>query len=99
MPQYPLNLPVGTPLSNAITTNTGTQVKTGRGVLMGLSVISPGSSWTATFYDGTSTAGTELATVTFTAAGPINFPQIRFITGLFVQTSGTTAGSFKVANF
>lgn len=99
MGQTPLNLPVGAPLSNAITTNAGTQVKTGPGVLMGLSVLNAGSAWVATFYDGTSASGTELATVTFSGTGPIMFPQLRFVTGLFVQTSGTTAGSFKVAHF
>lgn len=98
MPQYPLNLPVGAPLSAAITTNTGTQVKTGPGVLMGLSVTNAGSGWTATFYDGTGTSGKELAVVDLTV-GPVVFPQLRFTAGLFVETAGTTAGSFMVANF
>lgn len=99
MPQYPLNLPVGAPLSAAITTNAGTQVKTGPGVLLGLTVLNAGTDWTATLYDGVSTGGDELAVVTFSGTGPITFPPLRFVNGLFIQTSGTTPGSFKVARF
>ena len=99
MPQTPLNIPLGAPLSAAITTNASTQVKTGGGVLLGLSVLTAGSAWAATIYDGTSTAGLELATVALDAVGPIAFPPLRFVTGLFVVTAGTTAGSVKVANF
>lgn len=99
MAQYPLNIPLGAALSTAITTDTNTQVKTGGGVLMGMSVLVAGSAWTATIYDGTSASGTELYTVALDTVGPIVFPPTRFVTGLFVVTAGTTAGSVKVANF
>lgn len=99
MPQYPLNIPLGATLSAAITTNTGTQIKTGPGVLTGLSVNTAGSAWTATIYDGTSTSGTKLYTIDLNAVGPIAIPPTRFVTGLFVQTAGTTAGSAQVVSF
>lgn len=99
MPQYPLNIPLGAAPSAAITTNTGTQVKTGGGVLTGLSVLTAGSAWTGAIYDGTSTSGTLLANVSLDAVGPITFSPIRFITGLFVETAGTTPGSVTVLNF
>ena len=99
MPQYPLNIPLGAALSTAITTNTNTQIKTGPGVLTGLSVITAGTAWTATIYDGTSASGTELAVVDLNTVGPITFPVLRFTTGLFIVTAGTTAGSVKVASF
>ncbi|HQT68624.1 MAG TPA: hypothetical protein PLC74_13585 [Acetobacteraceae bacterium] len=97
--QNPLNIPLGAALSAPITTSTGTQVKTGGGVLTGISVLVAGSAWTATFYDGTSTSGTELASIACDTVGPVSFPPMRFVTGLFVETAGTTAGSVKVASF
>jgi hypothetical protein len=99
MAQYPSNIPVGVVLSASITTDTGTQVKTGSGVLLGLSVITPQSGASATIYDGTSTSGTELYTVALTVAGPIVFPTTRFLIGLFIQTAGGTAATIKVANY
>ncbi|MGC9271243.1 hypothetical protein [Acidiphilium sp.] len=99
MPQYPLNLPLGTRPGTPITTSTGTQVKTGGGVLMGASVLVAGSAWTASVYDGTSTAGTLLYVLSADAVGPICIPPTRFVTGLFVETAGTTAGSIVMAHF
>lgn len=99
MTQPAFGLPVGVPVGTAITTNASTQVKTNAGVLMGLSVITAGSAWTATIYDGTSTSGTELYTVSLDTVGPIVFPPTRFTTGLFIVTAGTTAGSVKPLNF
>lgn len=100
MPQYPAQVMPSHPhLSSAITTNTGTQVKTTGGTLMGVIVNTAGTSWTATLYDGTSSSGTLLGTVSLNAVGPISFPGLGFKTGLFVQPAGTTPGSFTVAYF
>lgn len=97
MGQTPLNLPVGAPLSSAITANTGVQVKAGPGVLLGLSVTNAGTSWVVSLYDGTSTSGKLLYQLTVTE-GPVVMPPTRFTTGLFVSGTGT-AGSLMVANF
>ena len=48
---------------------------------------------------GTSTSGTLLAVVALDATGPVTYPPIRFVNGLFVETAGTTPGSVVVANF
>jgi len=99
MPQTPLNIPIGTRPGTPITTNTGTQVKAGGGVFFGFSVLTAGSAWTASVYDGTSTSGTLIAVVSLDATGPVTYPPIRFVDGLFVETAGTTAGSAVVAHF
>ncbi len=99
MPQQIFGLPIGVPVGTAITSNASTQVKTGGGILMGLSVNTAGSAWTATIYDGTSTSGTLLYTVDLNTVGPITFPPTRFVNGLFIVTAGTTAGSVTPLNF
>lgn len=99
MPQYPLNIPLGAAPSASITTNTGTLIKTGGGVLTGLSVLTAGSAWTGAIYDGTSTSGTLIANVALNTVGPISFAPVRFVTGLFIETAGTTPGSVTVLNF
>lgn len=99
MPQIPLNVPVGAEVSAPITTNTGTQVKSTNGVLAGVIVNTAGTSWTVTFYDGTSTSGTQLAVLAGDTAGPIVLPPIKFKTALFVETAGSSAGALQVAYF
>lgn len=98
MAQYSAVYQASAHVGTAITTNASTQVKTGPGILMGLSVNTAGSSWTATIYDGTSTSGTLLYTVDLNTVGPIIFPNTIFNTGLFIVTAGTTAGSVKPVN-
>lgn len=99
MPQHPLNLPIGVAPGSAITTNTGTQVKTGPGVLLGLSVLTAGTAWTVDIYDGTSASGSHLFHVTADTVGPVTFAPTRFVSGLFVVTAGTTPGSVRPLNF
>ncbi len=99
MAQYPAIYSFSAHVGTPITTNASTQVKTGPGVLMGLSVNTAGSAWTATIYDGTSTAGKLLYTVSLDAVGPVVFPNTVFNTGLFIVTAGTTAGSVAPVNF
>ena len=93
MQQQPLNLPVGVPFRSPITSNTTTVVKTGGGTFHGFSVLTAGSAWTAAVYDGTSASGTLIAEVTLDATGPVSFPAMRYLSGLTIVTSGTTAGS------
>ena len=97
--QYPQIYKLAGHVGTAITTNASTQVKTGPGVLLGLSVNTAGSAWTATIYDGTSAAGKLLYTVGLDAVGPVVFPNTVFNTGLFIVTAGTTAGSVSPVNF
>lgn len=96
--QYPLSYQVAAHIGSAITANANTQVKTGAGILYGLSVNTAGSAWVATIYDGTSASGTLLYTVDLNAVGPIVTPPTIFNIGLFIVTSGTTAGSVKPIN-
>jgi hypothetical protein len=97
MPQHPLNIPVGANLSPAITSATGTQEKTGAGVVMGVSVLVAGAgAGTITLYDGTSASGNELAVVSVQTAG-FTPMQLSFKTGLFAVTS--EAATVKVAYF
>lgn len=98
MTQYSAAYQAAAHVGTAITTNTSTQVKTGPGILKGLSVNTAGSSWTATIYDGTSTSGKWLYTVNLNTVGPVTFPDTIFNTGLFIVTAGTTAGSVKPVN-
>jgi hypothetical protein len=95
--QNPLNLPVGSQLATTTIATAG-QVSTGPGVLTGLSILTPGTTWAITLYDGTSTSGNELYTLTVTADGPISIPPTRFVTGLYIGMSGT-AGTMKVVGF
>ena len=98
MAQYPQIYGFAAHVGTAITTNASTQVKKGPGILMGLSVNTAGSAWEATIYDGTSASGTLLYTVSLDTVGPITFPMTIFNTGLFILTSGTTAGSVSPIN-
>ena len=75
--------------SNQPSTTAGTLIKTGEGVLFGITFNKPVATGVITIYDGTSTGGTVIATITIPAS-----PQIftwgvynggfRFITGLFI---------------
>lgn len=98
MAQYSAAYQAAAHVGTAITTNASTQVKTGPGILYGFTVNTAGSAWTATVYDGTSTAGKLLYTLSLDATGPIQTPPTIFNTGLFIVTAGTTAGSVSPVN-
>lgn len=98
MAQYPAVYQSSAHVGTAITSNASTQVKTGPGVLFGLSVNTAGSAWTATIYDGTSASGKLLYTVGLDAVGPVTTPPTIFNTGLFIVTAGTSAGSVSPVN-
>lgn len=98
MAQYSAVYQSSAHVGTAITANASTQVKTGTGILFGLSVNTAGSAWTASIYDGTSTAGQLLYTVDLNTVGPVVFPPTIFNTGLFIVTAGTTAGSVSPVN-
>ena len=97
--QNPLNIPVGAQLSAAITSNTTTMINVGsKAVFAGLSVNTAGSAWNAEIYNGNpSSGGSLLATIPCNTQGVIPSPLLRCPQGLYVVTSGTTAGSVSVA--
>lgn len=72
--------------ANIAATTAGTLLRTGRGVLHAVALNTPIATSVITIYDGTSTGGTKIATITVPAS-----PQactlifdVAFITGLFV---------------
>ena len=97
--QNPLNIPVGAQLSAAITSNATTTINVGsKAVFAGLSVNTAGSAWNAEIYNGNpSSGGSLLATIPCNTQGVIPSPLLRCPQGLYVVTSGTTAGSVSVA--
>lgn len=98
MPQYPLNIPLGAQVSAAITTNATTQIS-GR-VFSGILVGTAGSAWNAEIYNGNpASGGTLLTTISADAVGPVACPILACPQGLYVVTSGTTAGSLTVAYY
>ena len=94
---------VGFPTAGAqstnITTSTNTQVKTGAGIFLGLSVNTGQSGASATVYDGTSAAGKKLGAYSAAAQGGPVLPQagLAFTTGLFVVTAGATPADITIA--
>ena len=101
MNQYPLNRPLGAQISSAITTNATTVVNTGsNAVFSGLLVGTAGSAWNAEIYNGNpSSGGTLLTTISADAVGPVACPLLGCPQGLYVVTSGTTAGSLTVCYY
>ena len=98
MPQYPLNIPLGAQVSAAITTNDTTQIsgKKFAGILVGTA----GSAWNAEIYNGNpANGGTLLTTISADAVGPVSCPLLACPQGLYVVTSGTTAGSLTVCYY
>ncbi|MEJ0017533.1 MAG: hypothetical protein WDN25_13400 [Acetobacteraceae bacterium] len=89
-------LPPSNSAKNYAANTAGDAAKTGAGVLAGLTINTAGATSTATLYDGTSTAGTKLATINTTAVGSINFNNIAFATGLFVVLAGGTPADVTV---
>ena len=86
-------------LSSAITTNATTTINSGdAAVFIGASVGTAGSAWTAAIYNGDpSGSGVLLATLSGDAVGPVVSPPLACPNGLYVVTSGTTAGSIQIA--
>ena len=90
---------LGPELSAAITTNATTTINSGNAaVFVGASVGTAGSAWTAAIYNGDpSGSGVLLATLSGDAVGPVVSPPLACPNGLYVVTSGTTAGSIQIA--
>lgn len=88
VPYYGQPVNVGN-YSNQTGTTTGTSIKTGEGVLYGITFNKPVATGVITLYDGTSTGGTVIATITIPASpqpfnwGPNN-GGFFFSVGLFV---------------
>lgn len=64
-------------------------VKTGQGMLAGLFVSSVSGSPTVTIYDGTTTGGLKVVGAFVPAAAKAYPFPIQFITGLYIDVSGT----------
>jgi hypothetical protein len=101
MMQTPLNYPLGAQVSAAITTNATTMVASGtRGVFSGLLVNTAGSAWVVQVYDGDPAgSGVLLVTLSGDTAGAVLSPLLRCPSGVYIVTSGTTAGSLNVAYY
>ena len=87
--------PAGFSSYNTASNTAGYAVKTGAGVWNGLIVNTAGLTSAATFYDGTSTGGTKLATAS-TLAVNSNVYSIAFTTGLFVVLTGGTPADVTI---
>jgi hypothetical protein len=72
--------------TNLTATTTGTQIKTGLGVLHLIALNKPVATGVITLYDGTSTGGTVIGTITIPASPQPStvFYDVTFTTGLFV---------------
>lgn len=81
-----------------ITTSTTTTVKTGAGVLNGVTVNSKGTiASTITIYDNTAGSGTKIGTIdSLNLAGQFVFG-VAFATGLTLVTTGTAAPDITVS--
>ena len=90
---------LGPELGAAISTNTTTTINSGdAAVFVGASVGTAGSAWTAAIYNGNpASGGVLLATLSGDAVGPVVSPPLACPNGLYVVTSGTTAGSIQIA--
>ncbi len=93
--EVPLNVnvdylgnPVGSYAYNHISTATTTTVKTGAGILGGLSINSPAAG-TVTVYDSLTGSGTVIAVLTLTTTTPLAtvLQVLQFSTGLTLVTS------------
>lgn len=94
MPQNPqsvVSIAAGASSVNIVGANAGVAVKSGPGVLRGLSVNTAGTTSTLVLYDGTSTAGTKLGTWSTLAQANFSGLNLSFKTGLFAVTTGTVA--------
>lgn len=81
---------------NNITTKTTTVVKSGAGVLMGITINKQGSTDTIQIYDNTAGSGTLIASITDTTKASVYNYDVAFATGLTIVSGGTTAGDYTV---
>jgi hypothetical protein len=79
---------------NIINSNTSTSVKSGAGYLYGVEVGDPGSAWVISIYDNTSATGTPM--VIKPATYPASLKGYTINNGIYVVTSGTTAGTVAI---
>lgn len=96
---------VGLANGTAVSSNVGTyyhintlesvEVKGSPGTLHKVVVNNPGSAFVITLYDNTAASGSEIAVISPTAVGTIEY-EANFATGLYVVTSGTTAGDITL---
>lgn len=72
--------------TNIAAQTAGTTIRTGRGVLHAIAFNKPIATSVLTVYDGVSTAGTKIATITIPASPntPTLIYDVAFSTGLFV---------------
>jgi hypothetical protein len=89
--------PKGGTAHNYAANSAGAQVKTGAGVVLGLSVNTPGLTSSLVLYDGTSTAGTKLGTFSTLAQVSLTL-NIAFTTGLFAVLAGGTPADVTIVN-
>lgn len=80
---------------NTAANTTGYQVKDSAGTFGGFSVNTAGLTSSATFYDGTSTAGAKLGTFSTLAQTSLQFSRT-FATGLFVVLAGGTPADITI---
>jgi hypothetical protein len=81
-----------------INSNTSATVKSGAGVLYSVAINTKGaSSNTITLYDGTSSAGTVIATIDTTANVQSILYNVAFTTGLYYVVQTGTAGDLTIA--
>lgn len=90
--------PQGASAYNDATGTAGHSIKTGAGVFQGFTTNTAGTSSTAVLYDGTSTAGTKLATINTATVASLQY-NIAFATGLFIVSSTATPADITVAYF
>lgn len=73
-------------------TTTGQLIKTGEGKLFSVTLNTATAGGVVTFYDGLSTSGTKIATITVPTSPQLNtlFYDVYFTTGLFVVIATQT---------
>lgn len=83
-------------LQKNITTSTGTLIKTGPGVLLGLSINTGQSGATVKLYDGIDNSGTLLGTWSAAAQNSVALGW-SFVTGLYAVTAGGSPADITVS--
>jgi hypothetical protein len=83
-------------LYNHISTNTTTIVRALPGFLHAFTINAPGTTETVTIFDNSTCAAPSIAVITPTVTTTLTFDTAT-ITGICVQTAGTTAGDYTVS--
>ena len=102
MPQGPINVINqkstinGNSYANYSATNAGSLIKTGAGVLRGISVNTAGATATLSLYDGTSAAGAALGVWSLNAQYNATDLNLQFSTGLFAVITGGTPANLTI---